>query len=87
MSHLHTVKELLGIEEDKPRYECDCMDCEFLGCYEKYDLYFCTADGPELVFRVPEGKVTWISMDGAPHSKQPYIREAYRLAVQQGFLS
>ena len=35
---------------EQPRYKHDCKDCEFLGQYKKYDLYFCL-NGPTIVAR------------------------------------
>jgi len=35
---------MVGFEYDKPNFVHDCDCCEFLGTFNKHDLYFCSSE-------------------------------------------
>lgn len=39
-----SIKEA-GLIKDKPVFQHDCPNCQFLGHYQKRDLYFCKYNG------------------------------------------
>lgn len=55
---------------DKPRFDHDCEDCEYLGWYDpkehhKYDLYYCPREGTVIARWGPDGQYVsgWHSLD------------------------
>ena len=68
---------------DKPRYTHDCDSCEFLGQYDKYDLYVCP-DEPTIVARYGNDGCEYGSgLDFAVCcSQSEKYRKALRLALK-----
>jgi len=71
----------------KPTWKHDCDACEFLGMFDKHDLYYCSSTMlPTIIARFgsdgPEYKSGMAFKDADKH-----LREAYRRAAAKGLVN
>ena len=73
----------------KPRFGHDCVDCVFLGSYEKHDLSYCekTSILPTVIARYGEGGDYVSGMILATVKGIRYLYEAKRRAIKRGLMN
>lgn len=71
-----------------PRYTHDCVDCEFLGEWKEYDLYFCTQGGVRatVIGRYGNEGPDYSSGLFCADERMPELAEAKKRAQERGLL-